>query len=132
MAASPIRIFSGVRVPEGSAAEYEATFVGADAAETVLVPNAVTSILATLTTKAGAIVNGRDDQEVKNAAGGTLDAAGIFTLRLSGTADHVRLTSDAIEERRLTLVVTYQRLDGNPDRLTHEIRYFIYDLAQVG
>ena len=127
-----IKVFNNVEVNEGSDAEYECTFVGADDAETVLVPSAVVTIAATLKNMTnGAVINSRLNQNVLNVNDGTLASDGVFTLKL-GTLDNaiVGLTT-GVEQHRLSLHITYTRVVGGAGVLNHEVRYFVKALRDI-
>lgn len=128
-----IKVFAGVQIPERSEAEYQATFVGADEAETALVPGAVAAITATLTRRDGTVINGRSAQNVLNANGGTLDGAGVFRLHLSGNDNAVDAATPAgaLELRVLTLHVTYAKVGGGTGDLYAERRFYVRNLALV-
>lgn len=133
MSTPGIKLFDGVDVPEGSDAEYEATFVGADADETVLVPAAVSKIEATLKRVDGTVINSRSAQSVLNTSGGTLAAGGVFTLML-GAADNAIAAgfTGTRELHILTLHIEYTRVGGGTGVLNREVRYWVRNLAHIG
>lgn len=110
-------------INEGSTARYTCTFT--DAAGAAINPMAVTDIRAWLRDPvSGTVVNGRDNQSVLNANGGTY-SAGTFTLVLSA-ADTVSVGTREIQPRTLTLRITYT--DGV---ITHEKAWSVRDLAAI-
>lgn len=82
-----------------------------DTAGTAISDAAVTAITATLRSRlTGAVINSRDDQNVKGANGGTL-ASGTFTLTLGGAtdlvADGASVGARTLQPRELTVLVTH-------------------------
>lgn len=121
-------------IEEGTDAEYSTVFVDADADNSEIQGAAISTIVATLRDVAtDTIINGREDQDVKNVNGGSVDADGIFTLRLK-EADTLAIDQDspeALEEHELTLKVGYTDTNGDPATLNHKIRYYIERLHEV-
>lgn len=128
-----LTIFDGDQIPEQCDAEYQCSFIGADAAETVLVPSAVTAIVCWLKDDASnTTINSRSAQNVLNANGGTLSAAGVFVLRL-GTLDNIIVGAPTtqLQRHRLTLKVSYTRLDSASGTLTHDVRFDVRALTDI-
>lgn len=112
-------------INEQSTARYSCVFV--DHLKQPIDSSAVQTITATLKDVFDdAVINGRNAQNVKGVAGGTLDVGGAFSLVLSKEDTIARGTHSTMQERRLTLIVTFT--DG---QLTHEVDFFIRDLKDV-
>jgi hypothetical protein len=118
-------------VNEGSTAEYACDLV--DASGDSIDASAVLTIVATLRANGvSAVINGRDDQNVKDINGGTL-TDGAFTLELSALDNViVSSTSDREELHKLTLQMTYNKTGGGTGALTHEVRFYVLNLTDVG
>lgn len=117
-------------VNEGNTATYRCTLF--DESGRRLQANAITAITATLTdVKTDTIVNSRDSQDVLNANGGTLDSNGRFELIL-GAADNVIVTgTHKNHKRHLLLTITYTGEDLLSHPLTHEVIFYVRNLANI-
>jgi hypothetical protein len=108
--------------------------------------NAVTAIAATLRDVASdSIINSRDAQAVKNAAGGVMTADGHFTLTLDADDNVIvgtpttedtyeggwKRAGTGLQEHELTLAVTYNRPGGGIGTLNHVVRFFVQNLAVI-
>jgi hypothetical protein len=111
-------------VPEGSSFRWRGTLLDFDGEP--IVPASVSSILLTLAVKdTDAVINGRDEQEVYQQNGGTLDSEGVFSF-VGGSADSATVGSKKWQQRRLTLEVTF-----SSGTLNHEVRFFVQNLQAV-
>ena len=81
--------------------------------------SAVTATHRSLDT--GAIVNGRDSQDVKDANGGSL-TDGTFRLDLTGDGDLLSVGSRLIQSRELTIGVTHSAGKYMPIVARFEVR----------
>ena len=113
-------------VPEGSSRLYSAVLV--DHTQQPIQPASVVSIALTLRDlRTGAVVNGRENQNVKNANGGTLAADGVFTM-LFGPADTAMLdgaTGERHKRRATFKVVSTQGAEN------HEVTFVVQNLDDV-
>jgi hypothetical protein len=119
-------------INERSDAQYGCTFHEAAVGEPVLNAAAITTIVATLADMAtGEILNSRDEQDVRNANGGTLDTDGTFTLQLDDDDNVVVTRHKSREKHRLTLEVTFNRTGGGTGTLNHEVQFYVLNLEHV-
>lgn len=114
---------------EGSTHRYRASVL--DESGVAVLAAAVTDVRCTFTTAAGAVINSRTNQVVRNLNGGTV-TDGVFALVLNGADTALQAGESATYvERRLTLVFTYNLTGGGTGTITHEVRYWIRSLAAV-
>jgi hypothetical protein len=126
-----IKIFDEQEVPEQNDAEYEAYFVGSDASEAALVPAAILSITVSLIDVLTDTVI-KDNVDVLNANGGSLDVDGRFVLVLSPSDHLIYGTSPkSLYKRRLTLKVAYVKTGGYEGGINREIIYYVRSMADV-
>ena len=121
-------------IHERSDAQYSCTFYESAVGEPALNAAAITTIVATLSDLAtGEILNSRDEQNVRNANGGTLESNGTFTLQLEAD-DNIIVTPELNQSREqhlLTLEVTFARTGGGTGTLNHPVQFYVLNLAHV-
>ena len=119
-------------INEQSDSEYTCTFHDAGADAEQLDADAILTIVATLSA-GSTVINDRDEEDVLNDNGGTLEDDGTFTLRLDSDDNAVVSSSAApsVEEHRLSLEVTYARTGGGIGHLNHEVRFYVKKLQDV-
>lgn len=111
-------------IPEGSSRKYTATLLDLDGVG--LTPGQIQSIRCTLRAVSNnQVVNARNRQEVRNAAGGTVATGGAFSLVL-GTGDTIAIGTAHMQKRRLTLEVFY--LSGVEN---HEVFFWVENLKDL-
>jgi hypothetical protein len=105
------------------------TGVFRDEANAVIGTTEMTTLVATLYDKvAGTIINSRDEQDVLNTNGGTLDASGNFTIQLD-VADNIILDQTNVYEVHVLLLEwTY---DSGAKGGNQEIELYVVNLANV-
>lgn len=115
-------------VAEGSSWAYMADLVDPTTG-LALDPASVTTFVLTLRDVAsGAIVNGRDSQDVRNANGGSLAAGGAFQM-IFGPLDNAIIGTPAagtLQERRATFKVAFTN-----GHVNHEVVYYVQQLADA-
>lgn len=120
-------------VTEGSSRELTATLK--DHTGAAIPADSVSTLTATIKDLAtGEVINSRDEQNVKNANGGTLDAtSGAFALILGPDDNAIESTAPAARyhRRRLLLHATYTDSNGNAGAENQEIDWSVEDLAWV-
>lgn len=128
-----IKVFENVIVPERNDAEYEAVFIGADAAETVILPAAILTITGKLTDIFSDTVI-RNNVNVFNANGGSIDVSGKFIWKLDPSDHVIYATTEPkkLHKRRLTIRVTYARTGGaSAGELNHVVDYYVEAMEDV-
>jgi hypothetical protein len=125
-------------LPEGSSALYIGTLIKEDGfpADMTALDSFVLSVYSSLT---GAVINGRDSQNVLNANGVSVYAS-LQTIVIEGKthtyniawqmspADNAILTGKMLEERAGMFLATWS---GGAKKWPHEVKWTVRNLAKV-
>lgn len=112
-----------VEIDEGESCTIIGTFYDLDDPQAVLGASSIATLKCWHTTTDGTVINSREDQDIKNTNGGSVDADGNFGLKLDPT-DNAIIGSGAIgtlEEHRTLVQWTWEDDDG--DTRTGRVEY---------